>query len=79
MLSRHSLDACLLLPVGAGDPVALTGSAEALWQCFEGANTFTEAVAVLHVRFGIPLEQLRADFLATFETLTATGALVPVP
>jgi len=47
VLWRRSLDAVILMPVGAEEPVTLPGTGAAVWDLLEEPATLAELVAIL--------------------------------
>lgn len=75
VLSRHSLEALLLLTPGMQDPMVLTGAGPALWDQFAEPATLVDAFRSLSEHFNVPAERLRADFDEVVGLLRTTGAL----
>jgi len=76
-LWRHSLDAVVLLPPGASDPLTLAGTGAILWELLEEPTSMGELVAALVARFDTDPDVVEADLLPVLDELVAIGAVTP--
>jgi hypothetical protein len=60
-LWRRSLDAVLVLPVGADQPVTLAGTGAALWELLAEPRTVPQLAAVLSEAYAAPHATVEAD------------------
>jgi len=75
VLWRHSLDAVLLLPPGAPDPVTLAGTGCALWELLEGSASTAELIAALAIRFDAEPAAVASDLEPVLDELQQLGAI----
>jgi len=75
VLWRRSLDAVVLLPVDADDPLTLAATGPAVWDLLAEWRTFDDLVAVLSGAYGAPPAQVAADVEPLLAELEAFGAL----
>jgi hypothetical protein len=76
VLWRRSLDAVVILPVAAKEPVALAGTGPVLWELLAEPRTTTDLVELLAAACGTPVEQVAADAVPLLERLAESGATV---
>ena len=74
-LWRRSVDAVLVLPAGADEPVTLTGTGPALWELLAEPCTVAQLAAVLADAYDAPIETVEADIAPVVDELARVGAL----
>lgn len=81
VLWRRAVDAVVLLPVGADDPVLLPASGAAVWELLEQPATLAELVQALgEVYAADDVEaDVAADVAALLDQLVALGAVETAP
>jgi hypothetical protein len=76
-LWRRSLDAVIVLPVGADEPLTLAGTGPALWELLAEPCTVAQLAAVLAEAYGAEPEVVEADVAPIVEELVRRQALEP--
>ena len=74
---RRSIDAVVLQAAGADEPVALPGTAAAVWDLLAEPATVDELVATLAEVYGESPDAIVDDVTGLLERLTALGAVEP--
>lgn len=74
-LWRRSLDAVVLMPPGAAEPLTLVGTGAALWDLLEAPSSTDALVAALADRFGADPGTVEADLLPVLDQLAELGAI----
>jgi len=74
-LWRRSVDAVLVLPAGADEPVTLTGTGPALWELLAEPCTVAQLAAVLADAYDAPIETVEADIAPVVDELARVDAL----
>jgi hypothetical protein len=78
VLWRRAVDAVVLLPVGADDPVLLPGTGAAVWELLEQPATLDELLAALREVYGTDAADrasAAADVVALLDRLVGLGAV----
>ena len=77
VLWRRAVDAVVLLPVGADDPVLLPGTGAAVWELLEQPATLDELLAALREVYGTDADaaSVEADVVALLDRLVGLGAV----
>lgn len=75
VLWRRSLDAVVLLPAAANEPVTLPGTGAVVWDLLEEPATLPDLVATLHDVYGEDPATIEHDVTALLERLEALGAV----
>jgi hypothetical protein len=79
VLWRRSLDAVLLLPVGAAEPVTLAGTGPEVWELLAAPASVPELARKLAARYDADPATVETDLVALLDRLGALGAIEPVP
>jgi len=79
VLWRRSLDAVLLLPVGAAEPLTLAGTGPDVWELLAAPASAPELARELGARFDADPATVEADLAPVLDRLLALGAIEPVP
>src|SRR3954451_15412057 len=74
-LRRVFADSALVLPADRNDPIALRGTAYAVWCEFETPATVDAVSARLHARFDSPIEAIRHDVAILVDDLVRHDVL----
>jgi len=77
-LWRRSLDAVLVLPAGADEPVTLAGTGPALWELLADPCTVPQLAAVLSEGYDAEPATVEADVRPVVDELVRLGALESV-
>jgi len=72
-ISRHLPEGVLVMSLGAGDPIAVTGPGGALWERLDQPATIDDIVASLAHQYGTGEQTVRADVEPLLATLLARG------
>ena len=75
VLWRSTLDAVVLLPDGAEEPFALSGTGPEIWHLFTEPRTAADVVAALADAHGATLDEVAADVEPLIARLVKMGAL----
>ena len=75
VLWRRSLDAVILLPSGADEPVTLPDTGAIVWDLLEEPATFDDLVATLAEVYGAEAGVIAADITPLLAELQSLGAL----
>jgi hypothetical protein len=78
VLWRRAVDAVVLLPVGADDPVLLPGTGAPVWELLEQPATLDELLAALREVYGTDAADgasVAADVAALLDRLVDLGAV----
>lgn len=75
VLWRRSLDAVILLPSGADEPLTLPDSGAIVWDLLEEPASFDELVATLAEVYETDAATIATDITPLLEELAALGAL----
>jgi hypothetical protein len=75
VLWRRSLDAVVLLPPDADDPVALPGTGAAVWDLLAEPVTLPDLVATLTDAYGGDPATIEHDVVALLDRLETLGAV----
>jgi hypothetical protein len=79
VLWRRSLDAVILLPVGADDPLTLPGTGANVWDLLEVPATLAELVATLADAYDEDPAVVQHDVSALLTELESLGAVTQEP
>jgi hypothetical protein len=74
-LWRRSLDAVVVLPAGADEPVTLGGTGPAVWELLAEWRTVESMVEVLAEAFGAAPQVVEADLRPLLDELVTCGAV----
>ena len=77
VLWRRSLDAVILFPAGADEPLTLPDTGAIVWDLLEEPAPFDELVATLADVYGVDLTVIAADITPLLDDLHALGAIEP--
>jgi len=76
---RRSLDAVLLLPAGAREPVTLAGSGPEVWELLAEPASIAELADQLAARYETDTTTVAADIVVLLDRLDALGVIETVP
>ncbi len=79
VLWRRSLDAALVLPPAADDPLTLAGTGAVLWDLLVEPTSTDDLVAALAARYRAAPSTVAADLGPVLAQLEAIGAIEAVP
>lgn len=79
VLWRRSLDAVLVLPPGADEPLTLAGTGAALWDLLEEPASTDELVVALADGYGVELATVEVDLVPALAKLETLGAIEAEP
>jgi hypothetical protein len=79
VLWRHALDAVVLFPEGADEPVVLPGTAAVVWDLLEEPVTLAELVDVLVAAYDGDRSTIECDVTALLSDLRARAAVTVAP
>ena len=74
---RRTADCVLLLGPGGSAPLALRGTALAIWDAFASPRSVDEVARELSASYGAPLERVGAEVASLVEALHGDGMLAP--
>jgi hypothetical protein len=75
VLWRRSLDAVILLPVGADDPLTMPGTGAAVWDLLEEPASLAELVVILAEAFDADPAVVEHDVATLLAELEDLGAV----
>lgn len=75
LLWRRSLDAVLVVPPGADEPITLAGTGPELWDLLETPRSLPELVRELAARHQASSDLVEADVSPVIDQLLALGVL----
>lgn len=76
---RRTADSVLLLSVHGPSPIALRGTALAIWDAFAAPRSVDEVAQELATVYGVPLESVRAEVAPLVQALHGDGLLATRP
>ena len=76
---RRSLDAVLVLPAGAEEPVTLAGSGPELWELLATPTSMADLASAIAERYGVDAAVVAQDVDATLEHLLKLGVVEERP
>jgi hypothetical protein len=79
VLWRRSLDAVILLPAGATEPVTLAGSGPAVWELLTAPVSVSELARELAARYAADPATVEADVVALLDRLRTLGVIESAP
>ena len=75
VLWRRSLDAVLVLPPAADEPLTLAGTGAALWDLLEAPASTDELVVALADRYGVEPATVEVDLVPALAELEMLGVI----
>jgi hypothetical protein len=78
VLWRRSLDAVLLLPAGATEPVTLVGSGPAVWELLAEPASVAELAQDLAARYATDTGTVEGDLVSLLDRLRELGVIEAV-
>ena len=76
---RRTADCVLLLTVHGSSPIALRGTALAVWDAFAAPRSIDEVAQELATVYDVPLDSVRAEVMPLVQALHRDGLLVARP
>jgi Coenzyme PQQ synthesis protein D (PqqD) len=78
VLWRRALDAVLVLPPGAAEPITLAATGPEVWELLETPHSLAELAGKLSVAHQVDPDVVAADVGPVLERLGALGLIEPV-
>ncbi len=74
---RRTADCVLLLGTEGSSPLALRGTAIAIWNAFASPRSVDDVAEELAASYGAPFERVGTEVASLVETLQGRGMLIP--